>query len=112
MTFEKLFEKVKKMAANADVSDQDFLAVQINVTGKDEKESGVFYVEIKDHKLSVEPYDYHDRQCAITMNNEDFIKMMDGKLDSMVAFGLGKLKLEGDAGKAIEFSKLLKKKGK
>ena len=94
------------MGKDADVSNTDFLAVQVNITGKD---SGVFYVEVKDHKVSIEPYEYIDRNCAITMSMADFNKMIDGKLDPMIAFSTGKLKLDGDAGKALEFSKILKK---
>ncbi|MCR4740358.1 MAG: SCP2 sterol-binding domain-containing protein [Lachnospiraceae bacterium] len=106
MTFEELVKKVRTMTERVDVSGQDFLAVQVNITGKD---SGVFYVEVKDHKINVEPYDYHDRNCAITMNLTDFNKMIDGKLDPVFAFTTGKLKVEGDVGKAVEFSKLVKK---
>ena len=107
MTFNELVEKVRKLSAKADVSNQDFIAVQINITGK---ESGVFYVEVKDHKINVEPYEYNDRNCAITMSLTDFNKLIDGKLDSVVAFTVGKLKVDGDVGKALEFSKLLKQK--
>ncbi len=106
MKFDELVTKVRGLASNVDVSNQDFLAVQINITGK---ESGVFYVEVKDHKISVEPYDYHDRNCAITMSLSDFNKLIDGKLDPVLAFTTGKLKVEGDMGKALEFSKILKK---
>ena len=107
MTFNELVEKVRKLSAKADVSNQDFIAVQINITGK---ESGVFYVEVKDHKISVEPYEYYDRNCAITMSLTDFNKLIDGKLDPVAAFTVGKLKVDGDVGKAVEFSKLLKQK--
>ncbi|MCR5776566.1 MAG: SCP2 sterol-binding domain-containing protein [Lachnospiraceae bacterium] len=106
MTFNELVEKVRKLSAKADVSDKDFLAVQVNITGK---ESGVFYVEVKDHKINVEPYEYNDRNCAITISLDDFNKLIGGKLDPVVAFTTGKLKVDGDTGKALEFSKLLKK---
>ena len=106
MKFDELVTKVRGLASKVDVSNQDFLAVQINITGK---ESGVFYVEVKDHKISVEPYDYHDRNCAITMSLTDFNKLIDGKLDPVLAYTTGKLKVEGDMGKALEFSKILKK---
>ena len=52
MTFDELITKVRKIASGVDASNKDFLAVQIDVTGKD---SGVFYVEIKDHRINVEP---------------------------------------------------------
>ena len=32
MTFEELVEKVRGIASKADVSDKDFLAVQVNIT--------------------------------------------------------------------------------
>ena len=104
MEFNQLVDKVREKAKQANVSDVDFLAVQVNITGKT---PGVFYVEVKDHQVSVEPYDYHDRNCAITMNMTNFTKMLDGKLDPMVAFTTGKLKVDGDLGKAVEFSKLI-----
>ncbi len=105
MKFDNMLKKVRKIAESTDVSNVDFLAVQINITGED---GGVFYVEVKDHKVSVEPYEYNDRNCAITMNMNDFNKLVDGKLDPVMAFTLGKLKVDGDVGKALEFSKLLK----
>ncbi len=106
MTFDELITKVRNKAQEADISGTDFLAVQINITGKD---AGVFYVEVKDHKISVEPYEYYDRNCAVTMDMTNFNKLIDGKLDPILAFTTGKLKVDGDAGKALEFSKLIKK---
>ncbi len=105
MKFETILEKVRKMAAETDVSGTDFLAVQINLTDCD---PGVFYVEVKDHKVNVEPYDYHDRNCAISMKSDDFNKLISGELDPVAAFTVGKLKVDGDIGKALEFSNLLK----
>lgn len=105
MKFDELLEKVRGMAAKADVSSSDFLAIQVNITGD---EGGTFYVEVKDHKINIEPYEYNDRQCAITMNMDNFNKLLDGKLDPVFAFTTGKLKVAGDVGKAIEFSKIVK----
>lgn len=105
MTFNELVDKVREIAGKVDASDKDFLAVQVNITGKD---SGVFYVEVKDHRINVEPYEYNDRNCAVTMSMADFNKLLDGKLDPVLAFTTRKLKVDGDVGKALEFSKLLK----
>lgn len=105
MKFEELVEKVREGAQSIDVSGKDFMAVQINITDAD---PGVFYVEVKDGKINVEPYEYHDRQCAISIKSDDYIKLVTGNLDPVLAFTLGKLKVEGDIGKAIEFSKLIK----
>lgn len=105
MTFDELLDKVRSLAGQIDASGTDFLAVQVNITGKD---SGVFYVEVKDGEVSVEPYAYNDRSCAITMSLNNFNKLIDGKLDPVVAFTTRRLKVEGDVGKALEFSKLIK----
>ncbi len=105
MKFDELVTKVRGMAEKVDASGKDFLAVQVNITGKD---SGVFYVEVTDGQISVEHYEYNDRQCAITISMADFNKLLDGKLDPVLAFTTGKLKVDGDVGKAVEFSKALK----
>lgn len=105
MTFDELLTKVKGVAEGIDASSTDFLAVQVNITGKD---AGVFYVEVKDGKVAVEPYEYNDRDCAISMNMNNFNKLLDGKLDPVVAFTTRRLKVDGDVGKALEFSKLIK----
>lgn len=105
MTFDELLTKVRGIASGIDASGTDFLAVQVNITGKD---SGVFYVEVKDGNIRVEPYEYNDRSCGITMNMNNFNKLIDGKLDPVVAFTLRKLKVDGDVGKALEFSQLIK----
>ncbi|MCH5205881.1 MAG: SCP2 sterol-binding domain-containing protein [Oscillospiraceae bacterium] len=106
MTFDEILKKVRDKAAETDASGTDFLAVQVNLTGKS---GGVFYVEVKNGKISVEPYEYNDRNCAINIEPANFVKLMDGKLDPVLAYTTGKLKVEGDLGKALEFSKILKK---
>lgn len=105
MTFEEILATVREKSKEIDAAKTDFLAVQVNLTGEN---GGVFYVEIKGGKVSVEPYEYNDRSCAITMAPENFMKFIDGKLDPVLAFTTGKLKVEGDVGKALEFSKLVK----
>lgn len=105
MTFNDILTKVRNIASGVDASNMGFLAVQVNLTGA---EGGVFYVEVKDGKINVEPYEYTDRNCAVTMSLDDFNKLIDGKLDPIFAFTTGKLKVDGDIGKALEFSKLIK----
>lgn len=106
MKFEEIVELVRSKKDKIDISGTDFLAVMITLTGKN---GGVFYIEIKDGKINVEPYEYNDRSCEIVISPENFVKLIDGKLDAVAAYTLGKLKVKGDLGKAIEFSKLLKK---
>lgn len=106
MTFDEIVSGVRSAASGLDVSGQAPLAVQINLTGEG---GGVFYVAVKDGKISVEPYEYNDRDCAITISSDDFMKLAQGKLDPIFAFTMGRLKVDGDIGKALEFSKIIKK---
>lgn len=105
MTMQELMAMLREKAKDIDVSQADFMAIQFNIKDRD---PGVFYVEIKDHKINIEPYEYNDRQCAITMKMDNFVKLINGKLDAVAAFTLGKLKVDGDIGKALEFSKIIK----
>jgi putative sterol carrier protein len=107
MKFEDVLKKSREIAAKSDISQIDFLAVQINIEGED---PGVFYVEVKDGRISVEPYEYYDRQCMITITDDDFTKLLQGKLDPGKAYDEGRLKAEGDLGKALLFSDLLQNK--
>lgn len=105
MTFENVVEQVREKFYPTDVSGiQGKLAVQFNVTGEGE---GAFYAEVKDGRLSIEPYEYYDRDVILTMSAEDLIKMMNKKLDPVVAYTIGRLKVDGNLDKALEIVKLM-----
>ena len=94
----------------ADLSDtQGHLAYQFNITGE---AAGIFYVEVKDGKLYVEPYEYYDRDAMFTGSAETFMKIAEGKLDPVAAVGLMKLKVEGNIDKALRFKELIDSKRK
>lgn len=106
MTYESVVQTARKKFLNADVSSvQGTLAFQINLIGKVQ---GIFYIEIKDGRVSVEPYDYYDNNAVITMNATNFIKLINGKLDPVVAFTTNKLKVDGDINAALEIVKFIK----
>lgn len=105
MQFNEVLEEVRSKIKDVDISGVGFLAVQVNLTGE---ASGVFYVEIKDGRVNVEPYEYIDRSCGLTISGENFLKLISRKLDPVAAYTTGKLKVDGDVGKALEFSRLLK----
>ena len=94
MTYADMFSKVKGMMMEADVSTvNEHLAYQFNVTGEAE---GIFYAEVKEGKLYVEPYEYYDRDAIFTCSAETLFKINEGKLDPVLAVTLGKLKVEKD----------------
>ena len=107
MKFDEVLAKARKVAEKVTVSDGDFMAVQVNLSGD---EGGTFYVEVKDGKVSVEPYEYNDRQCQVTVDAATLTKIMDGKANAVMAYTTGKLKVDGDVGAALKFSELIKKK--
>ncbi len=105
MTYEQIFEKSKKLIMKSDVSKIDgHLAVQVDITGEGE---GAFYIELKDHELHVEPYEYYDNDCKFIMTGDNFLKMADGKLDPVAAFFDGRLGIEGSVDKALEFKNIV-----
>lgn len=107
MNFWDTFNYVKNTFMKADVSDyQGHLALQVNLTGEGE---GRFYAELTNGSLKVEPYEYFDRDVMFTVSTKDFIKIIEGKLDPVAAFTLGKLKVDGDLGKALEIQRLISK---
>lgn len=107
MTYEEIVKKVKNAAKKADASSiSEHVAFQFNVTGEGE---GIFYVEIKDGQVNVEPYEYYDRNAIIIGSADTIVKLMTGKLDPILAFTTGKIKVEGDAGKALILKDIVKK---
>ena len=103
MTFQDIISEVKEKSASFDGSDyNDFLAVQVTLSDLNQ----AFYAEVKEGKLSIEPYEYHDRQANLIISSDNFMKMINRQLNSALAYTTGKLRIEGDIGKATELSKL------
>ncbi len=105
MTYEEIVEKVRNTFMNTDVSMIDeHLAYQFNIEGEGE---GAFYVEVKDGELHIEPYEYYDRDAIFICKADVLFKMISGKLDPVMAFTIGKLKVEGDLGKALRLKEFM-----
>jgi len=107
MTYEENFNNFKKILKKADVSKiEGELAFQFNIMGDGQ---GIFYLKVKDGQLSVEPYEYHDRDAIFIATAKVFTKLVEGKLNPVVAFTTGKLKVEGNLDKALEIQKIITK---
>ena len=108
MTYADLFAEIKGKFLEADISDvQEHLAFQFNIVGEG---SGIFYVEAKEGKLYIEPYEYYDRDAMFTATGEVLIKIAEGKLDPVMAFTMQKLKVEGNIEKALKLKELIDRK--
>lgn len=105
MKYEEIVEKIRKTCKNVDVSMiQEHLAYQFNIQGEGE---GAFYIEVKEGNLYIEPYEYYDRDAIFICTADVLFKIMSGKLDPVKAFTVGKLKVEGDLGKALKLKEFI-----
>lgn len=106
MTYEEYFNSFKKRFENADVSHiNEHLAFQFNI--EDAQAGGIFYVEVKDGKLYIEPYEYNDRDALFVCSPQLLDKIVEKKQDPVTAYLTHKLKVEGDVGKALKLKELL-----
>ena len=104
MTYEELVKLAKKTYEKADASAvKDHVAIQFNVTGEAE---GAFYLEVKDGKVSVEPYEYYDRDVVVTAEDTVLEQIANGKLGLEAAYLTGKVKAEGNLKKALLLKEL------
>lgn len=104
MTYHELVEKVRSAYGNVDAGFvSEHVAFQFNITGEAE---GAFYVEIADGKVNVEPYEYYDRDVLVTTTAENLLDIVNGKLDPVKAYLTGKIKAEGNLGKAAFLKEL------
>ena len=113
MVYEELVKEIKDIFMQADVSEiKEHIAYQFNIEGDAE---GAFYVEVSNGELKIEPYEYFDRDVLFTTTAETLLNIAKGKTDAVLAFTIGKLKVEGDFGKALllqQFSKAISKEMK
>lgn len=111
MTYADYFYEIKNKFMGTDVSDiREHLAFQFNI--EDEEAGGIFYVEVKDGQLFVEPYEYYDRDAMFTADPDTFMKIAEGKLDPVWAFTVRKLKVEGSIEKALRLKEIIDLKQK
>lgn len=111
MTYEEFFNEIKNKFIGTDVSGiKDHLAYQFQI--EDEQAGGIFYVEVKEGELFVEPYEYYDRDAIFTASPETFAKIADGKMDPVLAFTTKKLKVEGSIDKALRLKEIIALKQK
>ena len=74
MTFFEMFDAAKAGFANANVSGLNgHVAIQIEVT---EDGCGIFYAEVADGVLNVQPYDYRDNTAAVTLPHSTLFALL------------------------------------
>ena len=110
MTYDSVVQATRKKFLNADVSSvSGTLAFQINLIGKVE---GIFYIEIKDGQVHVEPYEYYDRDAILTLSAASLLEIAAGKKDLLEAYHANEVSVWGDLDKVVEMKKVILPKTK
>ncbi|MDD6070743.1 MAG: SCP2 sterol-binding domain-containing protein [Clostridiales bacterium] len=111
MTYAEYFYEIKNKFMGTDVSDiHEHLAFQFDI--EDPECGGIFYVEVKDGQLFVEPYEYYDRDAKFIASPDTFTKLAEGTMDPVAAFTMQKLKVEGNIDKALRLKEIIDLKKK
>ncbi|MGN1403338.1 MAG: hypothetical protein ACI4XB_03345 [Ruminococcus sp.] len=98
MTFEEMFQQAKSALTKASAAKvTEHIAVQFNVTGEGE---GIFYAEINNGLLAVEPYDYRDNDAILTADSAALLAALKNA-------DTAKLNLEGNGEKIDAFRSVL-----
>lgn len=94
MRYEEIVERVRDDFENADARTiYEHCAIQVNVEGEGK---GIFYIEIADRKICVEPYDYYDKDGLIITTAQTIIDILEGKISTREAYFSGKLQIKGN----------------
>lgn len=105
MTFQEVFNELRDMFINKDVTGIPNIAFQFNIIGESE---GIFYAEVKNGKLSIEPYNYNDNNAVLEAKYKVFKRIINGELNPVNAYLTGRLKVTGDLSKAVILEQILK----
>ena len=79
------------------------LTVAFNLTGDD---GGNWAVKVADGKCEVVEGGVDDATATIKMDANDYVDMTSGKLNPMMAFMSGKVKVDGDLNSVMKFQQL------
>lgn len=108
MTFNKNFTDLKKMILKADAKKlEGQFAFQFSIEGDGE---GVFYFELKDGALFVEPYTYDNCTATFKATAATFKALLGGKVSAADAIAKGDLKVEGNAQSCADIFNIYMKK--
>ncbi|MDD5948358.1 MAG: SCP2 sterol-binding domain-containing protein [Lachnospiraceae bacterium] len=111
MTYAEYFYEIKNKFMGTDVSDiKEHLAFQFDI--ENEEYGGIFYVEVKNGELFVEPYEYYDRDAKFVADADTLMKIAEGKMDPVWAFTTQKLRVEGNIEKALRLKEIIDMKQK
>lgn len=106
MRFDQVFNEVKSVLEKGDYSsfDTGVYSYEFNITGEGE---GKFYLEVRDGNAYIQPYDYHNSTCVITMSSKHILKLLNGELTPTSAYSTGRLKIKGDVSAVFRLTNVI-----
>ena len=109
LTPKKVFEEIipQRINENPDLAKSVNASYKFVVTGEG---GGTWIVDLTKEPPEIKEGD-GEAQCTITISSEDFVAMLEGKLDGQMAFMTGKLKIAGDMSAAMKLGQVLKRAG-
>ena len=106
MTYEELVAFVGKNVKKTEAKKiKNHIAVEFDIYGEGE---GAFYVEVNEGAVSVEPYEYYDRDAKVYVTAEELVKIINSEKTPAESLDDGVLMVEGDVAAAQELMKLIK----
>ncbi len=107
MTYQEILETVKNSLKKTAVKDvEGHIAVEFNICGEGE---GAFYAEVNNGKITVEPYEYHDRDAKVIISSDELIKILSGQIKPQESVASGKTIIEGNPQCVSVLLKFIKK---
>ncbi len=106
MTYAEFFSRFKSEFSDIDVSwIHEHLAYQFNIEDKDA--GGIFYVEVKEGRLYIEPYEYYDRHACFIAEPDTLMRIAQGEADPVEEFTHHRLRVEGNLDMALKLKDIL-----
>lgn len=105
MGYKEIVDRVREIYEDGDARGVfEHIAIQINITGE---VTGCFYMEVADRKISVEPYDYHDKDVLVEIDTQTLLETLDGKITPQEAYKKGRIKVMGNLDKAELMNRII-----
>ena len=99
MTYKEIVDKVREVFEYSDARNIfEHIAIQVNVTGEG---AGIMYLEVAERQVSIEPYDYWDRDGIITIDSKILMDLCDKKYKFRYAYDHGLMSYQGNERKLL-----------